>query len=151
MFSVVTTLTADVTAVITYKEDIMRFRAIAMSVPVFIVASGLLIFPVRGQERIALDKMPSPVKTVQPVYPRDALKEGVEGVVYVAIHVDEKGTVTKAKIEKSDAESLNQAALDAARQWTFTPGISKDEKKPVAVWLTVPFKFKLQDGEKGKK
>jgi TonB family protein len=41
---------------------------------------------------------------------------------------------------------LNKAALDAIRQWTFTPAVSK-EGKTVEVWVTIPVKFKLAEKE----
>jgi len=117
---------------------------------VFVLALFLASVPARGQGKIDLEKQPEPVKKAQVVYPKEALKERVEGIVYVGIFVDERGNVVKAKIEKSDAEVLNNAALDAARKWTFTPAIAKADKKPVGVWLTIPFRFKLQEGGKEK-
>ena len=37
--------------------------------------------------------------------------------------------------------------MAAARQFIFTPAMK--DKKPVAVWITLPFKFKLADKEGG--
>ena len=44
---------------------------------------------------------------------------------------------------RSDAEIFNQASIDAAMKWKFSPAILKG--KPVAVWVTVPFKFRLNN------
>ncbi len=100
-----------------------------------------------GQEAAELSKMPEPKHRAAVVYPKAALERGVEGVVYVKIFVDEAGGVKQAEVLKSDDPVLNGAALEAAKAWTFTPALSK-ENKPVGVWLTLPFKFKIQDKEK---
>jgi len=36
---------------------------------------------------------------------------------------------------------LDPAALEAARQWVFKPALANG--KPVAVWVAVPFSFRL--------
>jgi protein TonB len=46
---------------------------------------------------------------------------------------------------KTEAEVFNQAAVAAAKQWTFKPAVLNG--KPVAVWVMVPFRFKLSDGK----
>jgi len=45
---------------------------------------------------------------------------------------------------KSDAELFNQPAIDAAMKWKFTPAIMNNG--PVAVWVSIPFKFRLNAG-----
>jgi TonB family protein len=92
---------------------------------------------------VAVDEEPALVKSVGPVYPEEARKNGLEGTVYVKIWVDTEGKAKEAVILKSDDAIFNQASLDAAKQFQFTPA-SKDGK-PVAVWVSVPFKFKLAE------
>jgi protein TonB len=93
-------------------------------------------------EFVPVEKYPEVVKIVQPKYPDLAMRAGVEGVVYVKAWVDKEGKVRKTLIVKSDAEVLNQAAMDAVQQWLFTPAIMN--KGPVSVWITVPVRFRLQ-------
>jgi periplasmic protein TonB len=93
-----------------------------------------------------LDRDPVPITLGSPTYPEKAKKNGTEGMVYVSAFVDAKGKVTEAKVEKSTATVLDSAALAAARKSVFTPA-SKDGK-PVGVWVTLPYKFKLADGPK---
>ena len=83
-------------------------------------------------------------------YPPAAKKEGIEGTVWLKTLVDEEGRVAKVEIQKSEAEVLNQAAVDAVKQWLFKPAIMKG--KPVAVWVSIPFRFVLAaDKEKPSK
>ena len=95
-------------------------------------------------EFVEVEKQPTPTKQVQPAYPEAARRAGAEGTVWVSIWIDARGNPKKAKVIKSDAEVFNQAALDAAMQWRFTPAVLK--KEPVAVWVAIPFKFKLFGG-----
>jgi protein TonB len=94
-------------------------------------------------EFVAYEDAPVPIKQPMPKYPDIALRAELEGTVYVNLWVTKEGTVKKAKIVKSDAEVFNQAAIDAGMQWVFTPALQ--QKRPVAVWVTIPFKFRLKD------
>jgi periplasmic protein TonB len=90
---------------------------------------------------VPYEKAPMVVKRPAPVYPEIARKAGVEGTVWLKLWIDKEGKVKKAIVVKSDSEVLDQAAIDAAMQWVFTPALQRD--KPVAVWMSIPFKFKL--------
>lgn len=92
---------------------------------------------------VLVDAQPGLVKNAVPVYPEEALKNGVEGSVFVKIWVDEEGKVRDAVIQESDRDVFNQASLDAAKRLQFTPA-TKDGV-PVSVWVTVPFRYKLAD------
>jgi protein TonB len=77
------------------------------------------------------------------VYPEQAHNDGIEGTVWVKIWVDEHGNARKAVILRTDAEILNQATIDASMNWKFKPAMM--DGKPVAVWVTIPFKFKMDN------
>ncbi|HCA82025.1 MAG TPA: energy transducer TonB, partial [Bacteroidetes bacterium] len=85
---------------------------------------------------------PEAVKQIQPKYPDLATRAGLEGTVWVKIWVDKEGKPKKAVVQKSDAEIFNQPATEAAMQWIFTPAMMKNG--PVSVWVSIPFRFKLQ-------
>jgi TonB family protein len=63
--------------------------------------------------------------------------------IAVRVRVDETGTVTDASpvtTDKSPNRLLASAALIAARQWKFTPGMVRG--KPVAADHTIIFEFR---------
>lgn len=95
---------------------------------------------------VAYEQEPTAVKQVQPKYPDIALRAELEGTVYLKVWVTKEGKVKKAVILKSDAEVFNQSAQDAAMQWVFTPALQ--QKKPVDVWVAIPFRFRLKDAQK---
>lgn len=90
---------------------------------------------------VPVEKMPVPVKQVVPEYPEIARRAGVEGTVWIKALVDKEGKVKKAMVQKSDAEIFNEPAINAAMQYVFTPAIMNSG--PVAVWASIPFRFKL--------
>ena len=92
---------------------------------------------------LAVDEQPMPVKTVNPAYPEDARKSGVEGTVWVKALIDRKGMVKRAVvIKRNGIESFEEATLGAVKKWEFKPAVVKGES--VDVWVAIPFRFKLQ-------
>ena len=92
---------------------------------------------------VPYEKEPVVVRKVDPKYPEIALRAGLEGNVYLKVWVDKEGRGRKAVVLKSDAEIFNQAAIDAATQWVFTPAVM--QKGPVSVWVSIPFRFRLSN------
>lgn len=92
---------------------------------------------------VPYEKEPSIVHQVQPKYPELAQRAGLEGTVILKVWVDKEGKVRKAVVLKSDGDVFNQAAIDAAMQWSFTPALQ--QKRPIDVWVAIPFRFQLRD------
>jgi periplasmic protein TonB len=90
---------------------------------------------------VPFEKEPQVIKRVEPVYPELARKAGLEGTVWVKLWVDKEGKVKDVVILKSASEIFNQPAIDAAKQWIFTPAMMKTG--PVSVWISLSFNFKL--------
>jgi TonB family protein len=91
---------------------------------------------------------PTLIHTVQPVYPKDAKKAGVGGVVLLELEVKKDGTVGTVKELKGieGYPSLTESAIEAVRQWKFTPATR--EGVPEAVSFAVTIKFQLETDEK---
>jgi len=92
---------------------------------------------------VPVEKEPVVVKKVEPKYPELAMRAGLEGKVWVKIWVDKEGRAKQVVILKSDAEIFNEPAVEAAKQFVFTPAYMNNG--PVAVWVSIPFRFKLAD------
>jgi TonB family protein len=82
----------------------------------------------------------SAVKRVNPSYPEIAKQAQVSGSVVVEIVVDEEGNVIAAKA-LSGHPLLRDAAVEAARQWQFTP--TQLQSESVKVVGTLTFNFNL--------
>jgi|GEM_PF-678316 len=86
---------------------------------------------------------PEVKKKVEPYYPELLMKAGIEGKVWLKVFIDENGGVEKALVEKSTHSALSEAALNAIKQWEFSP--AKKDGKPIKSEVTIPFIFKLAD------
>jgi TonB family protein len=67
---------------------------------------------------------PVSIEQIKPTYTPPAMRARISGTVDVDILIDLQGKVARARIAKSldDRFGLDENALFAARQWTFTPG-----------------------------
>ena len=89
-----------------------------------------------------VEQLPTVVKSVKPIYPTLPKEAGIEGLVVVKVLVGKDGHVLDVLLsDKIQVPMLNEAALTAARQWMFTPGM--DNGRAVACWITIPFRFRL--------
>lgn len=79
------------------------------------------------------------VSSVVPVYPPVLLPSDGKATVLVSLVVDEKGGVEAERMLETTDGRFTQAALDAVRQWRFTPALSADG--PTKMFLCVPCVF----------
>lgn len=115
---------------------------------VFLIPLALLLGPgLLGAQEPPLaagsDGVPVPKKKkhVQPVYPQEALAEGIRGIVILDLVIDTEGRVVETTVIRS-IPGLDAAALAAVRQWRYSP--VKVDGQPVSVRLTVPITFALK-------
>jgi protein TonB len=74
-----------------------------------------------------------PIVKVQPVYPRRALRRGIEGYVVVEFTVTSKGTVRSPRVvEAEPPELFNEAAMEAALKFKYRPKTINGETVEVA-------------------
>ena len=86
------------------------------------------------------DTPPVPLEQVPAEYPESAEAAGLTGTVQVLVSVDEKGKVIDARQKACDApDMLCEAAVTAARKWTFKPATRYGQ--PVKSTVVVPFRF----------
>ncbi len=96
------------------------------------VVSGVLK---PGDEKV---KPPKLVKEVKPVYPDKAAKAGVEGVVIMEATTDTYGRVAAVKVLRG-IPLLDQAAIDAVKQWVYEPMVIDGKPRPMVFTVTVRF------------
>jgi TonB family protein len=93
------------------------------------------VAPVRAGGRIM---EPKKIKNVAPVYPAMARSAGVSGVVSIEATIGSNGKVSDAKVVRS-IPMLDQAALDAVRQWEYIPTLLNGVPVPVVMTVTITF------------
>jgi len=105
-------------------------------------ASPALAVEQTGQPIRVGGAMTSPVKIrdVRPFYPETAREARVQGIVIVEAVISTSGEVEDARVLRGNP-MLDSAALDAVRQWRYTPSLLNGQ--PVSVIMTVTLNFTL--------
>ena len=92
-----------------------------------------------------------------PKYPPFAARSGMSGIVYVVLRLNPDGSIAETHVERVDmtvlsdektlrkfSKVLAEAAVDAAKQWTFN--IAPERlARPEPVGVRVPIEFKFAD------
>jgi TonB family protein len=98
-----------------------------------IAAAAWAALPTRIVPAAAIDKTP-------PRYPLQALRQAQSGQVVLLVDVDAQGRVSHVQVERSTpAGVFDDAALAAARGWTFSP--RREDGKAAAGRVRVPVWF----------
>ena len=83
---------------------------------------------------------PELVHRVEPSYPPAAMNARIQGLVVLEATVNENGDVSSVQVLRS-VQFLDEAAIDAVKQWRYTP-LSVDGR-PTPFILTVTLNFRL--------
>lgn len=86
--------------------------------------------------------LPTVVKEVKPGYTQRAMRERVEGTVWLTAVVRTSGEPSQIRVTKSLDYDLDTKAEEALREWRFKPGTR--EGKAVPVRITVEMSFTLK-------
>ncbi|MCY3870447.1 MAG: M56 family metallopeptidase [Gemmatimonadetes bacterium] len=83
---------------------------------------------------------PKVLHSVVPVHPEEALRDSLEGKVFLKFMVNLDGSVSDIRVLRGEA-IFHRAAIDAVSQFRYKP--AEHNGKPVAVWMTQPVSFRL--------
>ncbi|HPR64946.1 MAG TPA: TonB family protein [Thermoanaerobaculia bacterium] len=90
-----------------------------------------------------VDQAPIPLTTVRAEYPPLAVKRRVQGNVILKVLVNEEGQAVDFNAIRYPGGKLglDKAAIEAVKQWTFSPALK--EGIPVKTWTVVTIPFTL--------
>lgn len=74
-------------------------------------------------------------------YPPAAKKKNIQGKVVLQVQIDERGNYLKHRVLKNPHPLLTEAVVAQIDHLRFSPAIM--DHKPIKVWVTIPFDFKL--------
>lgn len=83
---------------------------------------------------------PRKLKNVPPAYPPAALQARLQGVVILESLIGEDGRVARVKVLRG-VPLLDEAAVEAVRQWEYEPTLLNGIPVPVIMTVTVTFKL----------
>lgn len=90
-----------------------------------------------GPIRVSPGQGPGLIKRVEPIYPPAARATRLQGTVVLDAVILKDGSVSDVTVVKSANPMFDKAAMDALRQWRFTPG-----QQDVIMSLTVHFQLR---------
>lgn len=94
-----------------------------------------------GGPQHVLTRAPALVKFVEAPYPPEARARHLQGEVVLQIDLDERGQVSAAQVLQPAGHGFDEAALQAVKQFVFTP--AEIDGKPAPVRLTYRYSFTL--------
>jgi TonB family protein len=97
-----------------------------------------------AQERTSLPAdvtQPKLLRKVEPKYPEEARKQGIQGSVAIEIVIDERGIPTEITVVSPLGFGLDEVAKEAVEKWRFEPGTKGG--KPVRVYSVIEVNFRL--------
>lgn len=95
--------------------------------------------PDGGSPQGVLTKAPALLKQVEAVFPPEAADAGVGGKVEMEIDIGADGKVLDARVTASAGEAFDRAALEAVRQFEFSP--AEVDGVPAAVRVSYSYEF----------
>jgi protein TonB len=98
---------------------------------------GVQVGPGEGEPPVAIYKPAC-------LYPPEARRNRVEGVVILLLVVRRDGTVGPIRVVRSVDRTLDQAAIECVRQWRFRPGTLRGQ--PVDALFSLTIAYSIQGG-----
>ena len=84
---------------------------------------------------------PRLVSRVNPAYPREVMRERIEGLVQLTVNIESDGSIGDVKVVQSLDPRLDAAAVEAVKQWRYEPATV--DGKPVRTIAKVSMAFNL--------
>lgn len=82
---------------------------------------------------------PKLLKMVRPAYPKEAVEQNIEGVVVMEAMIGADGKVRAIRVVNTPNELLNQAAMEALKQWEYEPVVKDGKAVPATFTVTITF------------
>jgi TonB family protein len=95
--------------------------------------------PVRLGKNVA--PPPAAKKSVKAAYPEEARAARIQGEVLLETIIDAEGKVAAVRVTRS-VPGLDEAAVDAAWRWEFTPALLNGRPTPVLMTMVMNFALK---------
>jgi TonB family protein len=82
------------------------------------------------------------LRQVRPAYPPDLQAQGIEGTVLIDAVIGKDGAPLSAAVRNTVNQEFAEGALDAVRQWRYSPTLLNGEPVEVVTTVTIDFKLK---------
>jgi periplasmic protein TonB len=112
----------DIPVPTTQTEPVISAPTTTVPTEPHVIAPPVVEAPPAPTPKPAIRRGITPIKREDPVYPRAALRLGIEkGRVLARVMIDEKGNVTEVIIVSAEPpKHFDNAVIDALKEWKFT-------------------------------
>ena len=86
-----------------------------------------------------LTKAPELIRSVEPFYPEQAVREGLQGDVVLQLELDAEGQVRSVQVVVPAGHGFDEAAVEAAKQFVFSPAEVNGKPSAVSIKYTQHF------------
>lgn len=90
---------------------------------------------------VDVNNTPRPTRRVNPHFPDAARRDRTQGIVQMEVLIDKSGRVHKVTVKKGLPNGLNDAAVDAVKQWGFEPVVVDGVAVPAVFDFIMSFKL----------
>jgi protein TonB len=96
-----------------------------------------------GMRLADVDEKPRIARQVEPEYPEEARRQGIEGRVVARLLVMTDGSVARLSIVSAKPPRIfDRTVLEAIGKWRFHP--ARFQGRDVAAWVMLPIRFDLK-------
>lgn len=89
-----------------------------------------------------VDEAPAALTPIEPAYPEEMRRLGVEGRVVLKLFIDDKGRLRGLEVGESPGEAFSRAAKEAVEKAVFRPAYSSG--RPKSAWVRLALRFRLE-------
>jgi protein TonB len=107
----------------------------------------IAVVSLRSQE-ISHTTPPKLIHKVEPQYTKEALDAKLEGTVALDAVIGIDGIPSDIEVVRGLGKGLDEKAIEALRQWRFSPGSSHGEPIPVKARIEINFRIPDSPAEK---
>jgi TonB family protein len=90
----------------------------------------------------SVDEAPAALSAIEPVYPEEARKLGIEGQVVLKLYIDETGALRGLEVAETPGDAFSKAAREAIANVRFRPAYVGGH--PCAAWVRLSLRFRLE-------
>ncbi|MFL5357657.1 TonB-dependent receptor domain-containing protein [Archangium sp.] len=118
--------------------------AVLFLVLLLAVPAGAQDAPAPGTPTGVLTKPPALLKQVEASFPPEAQAQGLAGTVVMEVDIGPDGRVMDARVVQPAGHGFDEAALEAVRQFEFSPAEVDGQPAPVRIQYAYEFLYRPQ-------
>jgi len=123
----------------TVLSVVLTVLSMAQDTPPVVILEDSNVCHGKRSDKVGCITRPRPTHTPEPNYPESERRARHDGMVTLTLIVGSDGAPRDIAVSGTLSPDLDQAAVDAVKQWRFKPAIK--DGKPIPVKMAVELEF----------